>query len=175
MEYTFFLTAGVIAAFVTGVFSLIISINNNGKIAKLERQRQEFILKQGKIESLQKLYEEVSSLDSANNMFMNLRAHAGKSTFLKKCKDVTEKADRNAKILYDKFYKVKYLLDEDISEKIANSFEEIDDCSRTIIDLMDDREGNADELRNLTLERVSQICILEENDLPVLHLETYYN
>lgn len=40
------LSAGVIAALVTGIFSLIISVRNNKKLVEIEKNKQIFTLKQ---------------------------------------------------------------------------------------------------------------------------------
>ena len=163
MDYELLLSAGVIVAFVTGVFSLMVSIINNRKIIHLEKQKQNFSLQQGKIPMLQKIYEETASMDFANTMMMNLHPEAisqdERENGLQK---VIEKAENNAKILYNRFMKSIFLIDDDISKKIECFFKEIDALSQQIISLQGDIEANGEKIYKLTLERLQKICILED-------------
>ncbi len=57
-----FLSAGVIAALVTGIFSLIITIKNNKRLIELENSKQKFTMEQERFKGLRDAYNELHSL-----------------------------------------------------------------------------------------------------------------
>lgn len=55
------LSAGVIAALVTGLFSLVIAIKNNRRLVELENSKQSFTVDQERYKGLRDAYGELLS------------------------------------------------------------------------------------------------------------------
>ena len=55
------LSAGVIAAFVAGVFSLVIAFKNNKRLIELENSKQKFTVAQERFKGLREAYSELLS------------------------------------------------------------------------------------------------------------------
>lgn len=56
------LSAGVITAMVTGLFSLIIAIKNNRRLLEIEKSKQPFTVEQERYKDLRSAYNELIEL-----------------------------------------------------------------------------------------------------------------
>ena len=56
------LSAGVIAALVTGIFSLVIAVKNNRRLIELEKSKQKFTVDQERYKGLRDAYGELLRL-----------------------------------------------------------------------------------------------------------------
>lgn len=56
------LSAGVIAALITGIFSLVIAVKNNKRLIELENSKQKFTVDQEHFKELRNAYSELLSL-----------------------------------------------------------------------------------------------------------------
>lgn len=130
-----FLSAGVIAALVTGIFSLVIAVKNNRRLIELEKNKQKFTVDQERYKGLRDAYGELLRLlpkeKLLGHIVMNLPSKKdfqenGLSEFFKI-------AEENMKILYSHFQKYCYLLSEDEQKIVSNLVEEIDNVTKSII------------------------------------------
>lgn len=130
------LSAGVIAALVTGFFSLIISVKNNKRLIDLENSKQKFTLDQERFKGLRDAYSELLSLlpeeRLLGHVIMNLPSKEGfQENGLAESYEIAEK---NMKIIYSHFQKYCYLLFDDEQKKVEDAVEEIDAITKNIID-----------------------------------------
>jgi len=69
--YQILLTSGVIAGFITGIFSLIISLNTNQRLQDIEMQKHEYNLHVVRFEKLQESLEFFSKFKVYDTNFIN--------------------------------------------------------------------------------------------------------
>lgn len=130
-----FLSAGVIAALVTGIFSLVIAVKNNRRLIELEKNKQKFTVDQERYKGLRDAYGELLRLlpkeKLLGHIVMNLPS---KKDFQENGLSESFKiAEENMKILYSHFQKYCYLLSEDEQKIVSNLVEEIDNVTKSII------------------------------------------
>lgn len=131
------LSAGVIAALVTGIFSLVIAAKNNRRLIELENSKQKFTVDQGRFKGLRDAYSELLRLlpedKLLGHVIMNLPSKEGfQENGLTESYEI---AENNMKIIYSHFQKYCYLLSDDEQEKVADAVEEIDTITKSIISL----------------------------------------
>lgn len=166
-----FLSAGVIASLVTGLFSLIVSIKNNKRLIELENNRQEFTLKQERYKGFKDAYTELINILPQDNLLgyfiINLSLHESTENILS---EIDIKSERNMKIIYNHFQKYGYLFSSDEQQKITNLINTIDAVSKNIINInlklqVYDDETNKDimldKLYKSYLERAQKVAELE--------------
>lgn len=145
------LSAGVIAALVTGIFSLVIAVKNNRRLIELEKSKQKFTVDQERYKGLRDAYGELLRLlpeeKLLGHIVMNLPS---KEDFQENGLSESFKvAEENMKILYSHFQKYCYLLSEDEQKTVANLVEEIDNVTKSIINLnLGIQKYNTDEEEN---------------------------
>jgi len=145
------LSAGVIAALVTGIFSLAIAVKNNRRLIELEKSKQKFTVDQERYKGLRDAYGELLRLlpeeKLLGHIVMNLPS---KEDFQENGLSESFKiAEENMKILYFHFQKYCYLLSEDEQKTVANLVEEIDNVTKSIINLNSGiQKYNTDEEEN---------------------------
>ena len=169
------LSAGVIAALVTGVFSLIIAAKNNKRLVELEKNKQEFTVAQERFKGLRDAYSELLRMlpeeELLGHIIMNLPSKADfQETGLS---DAYEVAERNMKILYSHFQRYCYLLLDDQQKKVTDFIEKIDDVTKCIINAtsglqaysMAENEASDESLDILhanIMERIIKVVEFEE-------------
>lgn len=145
------LSAGVIVALVTGIFSLVIAVKNNRRLIELEKSKQKFTVDQERYKGLRDAYGELLRLlpeeKLLGHIVMNLPS---KENFQENGLSESFKvAEENMKILYSHFQKYCYLLSEDEQKTVANLVEEIDNVTKSIINLnMGIQKYNTNEEEN---------------------------
>lgn len=159
------LSAGVLAAFVTGIFSLIIAIKNNKKIIILEKNKQSFTVQQKKYEELSHAYEELLSTlpedQKLGHYARNLHQHTDKKGRINPV-EMTQIADANMRIMVLHFEKYKFLYDEDFCQSFVTAVKDLDTIVRRLAALQKDVDGNLEEIYALLKERFSKVAQLEE-------------
>ena len=79
------LSAGVITAMVTGLFSLIIAIKNNRRLLEIEKSKQQFTVEQERYKDLRSAYNELIELipeeKHLGHIIMNLRSKENNGLF----------------------------------------------------------------------------------------------
>ncbi|MEJ8743509.1 hypothetical protein WKT07_08665 [Mediterraneibacter sp. HCN-7094] len=169
------LSAGVIAALVTGIFSLVIAVKNNRRLIELEKSKQKFTVDQERYKGLRDAYGELLRLlpeeKLLGHIVMNLPS---KEDFQENGLSESFKvAEENMKILYSHFQKYCYLLLEDEQKTVANLVEEIDNVTKSIINLNSgiqkyntDEEENSiesfDIIHAKIIERIIKVTEFEE-------------
>lgn len=131
------LSAGVIAAFVTGVFSLVIAIKNNKRLTQLEKRRQQFTLDQERYKTIRDAYEELCMLLPDEKLLSHFMINLpSKKNFQENgLAEGFEIADENMKIMYSHFQKYSYLFSEDEQQLINSLIQGIDNIVKDIINL----------------------------------------
>lgn len=129
------LSAGVIAALVTGIFSLVIAIKNNKRLIELEKGKQKFTIDQERYKALRSAYSELLNLlpeeKLLGHVIMNMPSHKGFQE--NGLSEAFEIAETNMKIMYSHFQKYCYLLSDDEQEQIQSEVETLDSISQSII------------------------------------------
>ncbi len=148
------LSAGVIAALVTGIFSLIVAIKNNKRLIKLETIKQEFTIKQDRFNSIKEAYNELITLiPEDKHLEFSMSNLSSKENIEEEMERIIELAEKNIKIMFFHFQKYGYLFVNKEQEKINNMIEEIDDITLAI------RNGEAE---NNGLNKLLAIINLEK-------------
>lgn len=173
------LSAGVIAALVTGIFSLVIAAKNNRRLIELENSKQKFTVDQERFKGLRDAYSELLSLlpedKLLGHVIMNLPSKEGfQENGLTESYEI---AENNMKIMYSHFQKYCYLLSDDEQEKVADAVEEIDTITKSIISLnsgLDIYNSNEDSCKEDSFNTVHVKII--ERIVKVTEFENmYYN
>ncbi len=170
-----FLSAGVIAALVTGIFSLIITIKNNKRLIELENSKQKFTMEQERFKGLRDAYNELYSLlpeeKRLGHVIMNLPS---KPQFQQDgLKDAYESAENNMAIIYTHFQRYCYLFSEAAQKKITDAVEEIDAITKRIMGLSlqvdgyntdesSDVEDSSDSIHTKTIQRIQKMAEFED-------------
>lgn len=130
------LSAGVIVALITGVFSLLVASKNNKRLLKIENNKQKFTLLQEKFKALRDAYDVLIEVlpeeKKLGHVIMNLPAQ--KDFMDKGMLAAYEIAETNMKILYTHFRKYCYLLSEDEQTQVLKFIERIDTVTKRIIE-----------------------------------------
>lgn len=118
------LSAGVIVAIVSGLFSLWVSFSNNKRLVKLEKSRQRFEIEQKQFKSLQEAYVELLSILPYNEKlaYRIYNEQFEENTLLK----AYEIAVDNSGKLYSHYQRYCFLLLADEQEKFNNVIEKTD-------------------------------------------------
>lgn len=144
------LSAGVIAALVTGTFSLFISNKNNKRITELKKSKQRFTLNQERFKAIRDAYDELLDVLPEEKLLghtiMNYTSiedyeHNGFAEF-------NQIGEKNMKIMYSHFEKYCYLFSEDERLQIVNIIEQLDDIARQIVELKTDIGIDCEEINN---------------------------
>ncbi len=140
------LSAGVITAMVTGLFSLIIAIKNNSRLLEIEKSKQQFTVEQERYKDLRSAYNELIELipeeKHLGHIIMNLQSKENNGLF-----DVYEVAQKNMQILYTHYKKHCYLLAHEDQDKVNDAVEKIDYIEQSIISCqLQLRTSNQNEL-----------------------------
>jgi len=129
MDTSIWLSAGVIVSFITGVFSLVISFNNNKKMLDLEKFKQKSSLSQERYKNLHSLLKQIlnkeSILDSIPNDVRKARSDHIVATF-----QAAEKRYNELKRLYDEWV---FLFSINSRVNIEKSIEEIDKLTKQLM------------------------------------------
>ncbi len=129
------LSAGVIAAFVTGIFSLIIAIKNNRKLVDLENSKQAFTMNQERYKSLEKayneLYEALAEENQVGHFIMNLPLK--KDFYINGLTEAFPIAENSMKIMYPHFQKYSYLFTKADQDTVIDKVEKIDFFMKAIV------------------------------------------
>ncbi|MBP3541796.1 MAG: hypothetical protein J6K72_08330 [Clostridia bacterium] len=166
------LSAGVIAALVTGVFSLIIAAKNNKRLIELENNKQEFTVAQERFKGLRDAYNELVRMlpeeELLGHFIMNLPSKADfHETGLS---DAYEIAERNIKILFSHFQRYCYLLSDDQQKDVSALIGQIDDVTKCIVDVASglqtystaENKASNEPLNILIRERIVKAAEFEE-------------
>lgn len=128
-----FLSAGVIASLTTGIFSLIITIKNNRRLAELENDKQKFTLNQERYKGLKDAYIELLTIlpdeKLLGHVIQNLPSQ---NKYEDQIFYFYKIADTNIKIMYSHYQKYSYLFLDDEQKKLSNLIVEIDDITKSI-------------------------------------------
>ena len=128
------LSAGVIAALVTGGFSLITSIKNNKRLIEIEKSKQAFTISQEKFKALREAYEELLKTLPEEKLLGHIIINSPLKGNLseKKLSKFLSAADENTKIIYLHFQKYCYLFSKDEQDSVLKFIEDIDNISKSI-------------------------------------------
>lgn len=167
------LSAGVIAALVTGIFSLIIAIKNNKRLIELEKKKQKFTMDQERYKALRSAYDELLNLlpeeKLLGHVIMNMPSR--KDFQENGLSEAFEIAEVNMKIMYSHFQKHCYLLSDDEQEQIQSEVEAIDSISKSIIaglwstdteNSENDDDSISDDIHGKVLERLLKVTEFEK-------------
>ncbi len=171
------LSAGVIAALITGIFSLIISIKNNKQLVELEKLKHKFTvedkMKQRLIEAYNELQNDLPEDKRVGHFVMNMPAKAKftSNVFSEAC----SVADDSIRICYTHFQKYKYLFSKEEQKKFSKKIEELDEISKSIIEIAS--SINVDDLENLDDETSHALHSAHENRITKIYEieEMYFN
>ena len=115
-----FLSAGVIASLVAGIFSLVIAFKNNKRLVELEKSKQKFTVNQERYKGLREAYAELLNVlpeeKLLGHIIINLPSQ--KNFQENGLSEAYEAADMNMKIMYSHFQKHGYLLSDDEQKEI---------------------------------------------------------
>lgn len=169
------LSAGVIAALVTGIFSLVIAVKNNRRLLELENSKQKFTVDQERYKGLRDAYKELLCLlpeeKLLGHIIMNMPS---KEEFHKNGLSESFKiAEENMKIMYSHFQKYCYLLSEDEQKTVSDLIEAIDNVTKSIINFNGgiqayNTDGKADKMDSFDtihakiIERIIKVVEFEE-------------
>lgn len=169
------LSAGVIAALVTGIFSLLIAVKNNRRLVELENSKQKFTIEQERFKGLRDAYGELLSLlpeeKLLGHIIMNMPS---REDFRENgLSESYETAEENMKIMYSHFQKYCYLLSEDEQKMVVDLVEEIDNVTKSIIILNteiqayntaeeENRDDSFDTIHAKIVERIIKVTEFEE-------------
>ena len=166
------LSAGVIAALVTGIFSLVIAMKNNKRLIELENSKQKFTVDQERFKGLRDAYSELLSLlpeeKLLGHVIMNLPSKEGfQESGLTESYEI---AENNMKIMYFHFQKYRYLLLDDEQKKVTYAVEEIDAITKSIIsrssgyntDENSDTKDSFDTIHVKIIERIVKVTEFED-------------
>lgn len=169
------LSAGVIAALVTGIFSLLIAVKNNRRLVELENSKQKFTIDQERFKGLRDAYGELLSLlpeeKLLGHIIMNMPS---REDFRENgLSESYETAEENMKIMYSHFQKYCYLLSEDEQKMVVDLVEEIDNVTKSIIILNteiqayntaeeENRDDSFDTIHAKIVERIIKVTEFEE-------------
>lgn len=171
------LSAGVIAALVTGIFSLIIAFKNNRRLIELENKKQRFAINQERYKDLRNAYTELLNQlpeeQRLGHIIMNLPTSTTRDLQEHGFSGVYDVAEANMKIIYVHFQKYRYLFSDDEQKQVLDIVETIDSISRSLIasganihlcdaeadECTDDSMMNA--IREVGLEKLEEVVKLE--------------
>ena len=169
------LSAGVIAALVAGIFSLVIAAKNNKRLIQLENSKQKFTADQERFKGLRDAYSELLSLLPEDKLLgyviINLPSKEGfQENGLTESYEI---AENNMKIMYSHFQKYCYLLSDEEQEKVADAVKEIDAITKSIINLNtgldiyntdedSGKEDSFDTIHKKIMERIVKITEFED-------------
>ena len=126
------LSAGVITAIVTGLFSLIVAVKNNRRLLEIEKSKQQFTIEQERYKDLRSAYAELIELlpeeKHIGHIIMNMPAKENNGLF-----GVYEVAQENTRIIYSHFKKHCYLLTQEDQKNVDDAVEKIDSIEQSII------------------------------------------
>lgn len=152
------ISAGVIAALVTGVFSLIISIRNNKKLVEIENSKQVFTIQQERykqlLECFNVLKEKIHDEDSVRHEIMNFEKNG---VDLEK---ILILAEDNISKIYNHYQYYSHLFDNCYCKEFEESIENLDDISQNIHILLYHFENNIDEIKKMQTKRMVAISVI---------------
>lgn len=168
------LSAGVIAALITGIFSLTIAIKNNKRLIELENIKQKFTINQERYKELRKSYKELLSLLPEEKLLGHtiVNSPSKKGFQENSLSEFYEIAENNMKIIYTHFQKYSYLFSENEQKGIIDLVEEIDSITKVIINLSNeiniyntDEDKSAekfhDTLHTNIIKRITKVTEIE--------------
>ncbi len=165
------LSAGVIAALVTGIFSLVIAIKNNKRLLELETVKQNFAVTQDRYKSLKEAYDvllrELPQESLIGHYLMNIQpSEETKETDLG---DAYQKAEQNIKIIHGHFRRYGHLLSDVEQDGFNAAIKKLDEISMDIIqershlaDAEDDSDEDVSIILRYILDRLMGTVELEE-------------
>ena len=140
MDISILLSAGVIVSLITGVFSLIVSVNNNKKMLSLEKYKQQSIINQERYKHLSaildKLLNQTSILDNIPNNPQEVTSEHIVATHL-----FAEKRFNELKKMYNEF---SFMLSTSHTSTISTLIEEIDNVTHKLKLGVDNNSKNVD-------------------------------
>lgn len=131
------LSAGVIASFVTGVFSLIVAVKNNKKLVELEKIKQKFTVERQRYEEIHDAYEKLNNLiperEKLQYICMNLPQtdEAG----IDSLSNLISVTDSNMSKMFEHFQRFGFLFSQNEKQEINAKLKEIDKTSEKIINI----------------------------------------
>lgn len=177
MEQATFLTeilsAGVVVALVTGIFSLVIAVRNNKRLMELENLKQKFTMVQERFKELKDAYKELLGLLPEDRLLGHVIMNMPSRPDFQEngLSEAFEIGEENMKILYSHFQKYSYLFSEDEKKKIGSAIEEIDDIAQNIRMLNSGTQTDSDEeemqeihsnIHEKILERILKVTEFEK-------------
>lgn len=173
------LSAGVVAALVTGIFSLVITIKNNKRLIELENSKQKFTIDQELYKGLRNAYEELLNLLPEKNLLGHIIMNMpSKAEFQENgLSESFEIAEENMKIMYSHYQKYCYLFSENEQKTVVDLVEKIDNITKTIINInmeiqaydVDEKENQIESFDNIHSKIIEKILKVIEFE------EIYYN
>lgn len=129
------LSAGVIASFVTGVFSLIVAVKNNKKLVELEKIKQKFTVERKRYEEIHDAYEKLNDLipekEKLQYICMNLPQTDEFEIDL--VDNLISATDSNMSKMFEHFQRFGFLFSQNEKQEINAKLIEIDETSLKII------------------------------------------
>lgn len=167
------LSTVVIAAIVTGIFSLVIAFRNNKRLIELEKSKQKFLVAQEQYKELLNAYKDLLNLLPEENLL----GHIIINSPLKEdsLSEYFKISDKNIKIMYSHFQKYCYLLTQDEQNMINTLIEEIDNVTKIIINLNSETKKYNDSRKNCTDTNTIDSMIIKRIKKATEFEEIYYN
>ena len=126
------LSAGVVAALVTGVFSLIISIKNNKHLMKLEELKHNYSVEDTKNQQLVKAFNELlqdlPEDKQVGHFVMNIPSR--KNYDSNPLSEAYVMAEYSMTTIFANFQKYKYLFSKEDQDKFMKAIEELDEITK---------------------------------------------
>lgn len=133
------LSAGVVAALVAGIFSLVIAIKNNKRLVELEKNKQKFSINQERYKGLREAYAELLiALPQEKRLGHIIMNSSSQENMIS---GVFAIADVNMKTMYSHFQKYGYLFSDDEQKAITDIIKEIDTIAESIIEISINSQG----------------------------------
>ena len=155
------LSAGVMAALVTGMFSLIISVKNNRKLYEMEKNKQIFTMQQERYKQLLECFnilkKEIPDENTVGHVIMNFEKN---SVDLEK---ILLLAEDNISKIYKHYQHYSHLFEDSYCNEFEASIENLDNISKNVHNLLYDYENNIDEIKELQTKRIIVISEIIDN------------
>lgn len=166
-----FLSAGVIASLVTGIFALIVSIKNNKDLIKIENIKQKFVLTQERYNEVKSAYTELLDKLPEDALLGHYIINLPLQTNLQKSNEqcMQEIAAKNYTIICSHYKKYEYLFFENDKSKILNLINIIDEATKKQFEKI----SNLD-LYNIEIEDEKINDIISSKILNIVKLEDFY-
>lgn len=160
------LSAGVIAALVAGIFSLIISVKNNKKLIEIEKSKQSFTIQQERYKQLLECFNELKAeLPDENFVGHVIMNYEKNDVDLEK---ILLLAEDNISKIYKHYQYYSHLFDDSYCKELESNIEILDDISKNIHILLYDFENNIEEIKEMQTKRIMFISEIVDNHFKMI-------